>query len=274
MLWVILFGILQGLTEFFPISSSGHLVVFKHIIPGMHKWTNSIELEVAVHLGTTLAILAVFYRDIIAMLKECESIFRALVLEANPKKAFQGKEGLPMVVAILLASIPTAIIGLAFREAFEKMFTSVGLAGVCFAATGTLLWATRAMDGESQQVPLSVGIALLVGIAQGISIVPAISRSGATIAVALILGLNREMAGRFSFLLAVPAILGASLVELGHVTFKKTEFHDMIAAGVAAAVVGYLALIILMPLIKRGRFYYFAYYCWGAAVVALLLSCW
>jgi undecaprenyl-diphosphatase len=277
MLQAILFGVLQGLTEFFPVSSSGHLALFKHFVPGMEKWGSGIEFEVAVHFGTTVAVLAVFYREVIEIVKECVTIVRVAVVERKPAEALRGANGTPWVVAIVVGSIPTVLIAVPFKDVVERMFSSVGLVGVAFAVTGALLWATRWFDSPNsgdRARPLTKLPALVVGAVQGIAIIPGISRSGSTISAGLFLRLDRETAGKFSFLLSVPAVLGANMLKLRHgLSLDAIRLHELIVGTAAAAVVGYVCLRLLMPLIKRGRFYYFAYYCWLAAIVALLLSC-
>jgi undecaprenyl-diphosphatase len=279
MIQAILFGILQGLTEFFPISSSGHLVIFKHIMPGMEQWSQSIEFEVAVHMGTTISVLVLFWRDVVDILKECLNILRAAI--KRDKGVFTTQPGIPMVAAIVVGTIPTGIIALLFKDTFERMFSSVGLVGVTLAITGTLLWATRWFDKPGREDaspaprrPLTFIPAFVVGIVQGIAITPGISRSGSTISAGLMLRLDRETAGKFSFLLSVPAILGACVLKLRHgLELGGPRLYELMAGTVAAAVVGYICLRLLMPLIKHGRFHYFAYYCWLAAAAALLLSC-
>ena len=262
MLQAILFGVLQGLTEFFPVSSSGHLVLFKHAVPGMEKWGESIEFEVAVHLGTTIAVLAVFWRDALAICKDCWDFARARLTRSATEPSPTGQSaGLTMGLAIVIGTVPTGIIALLFKDQFERMFSSVGLVGVALAVTGTLLWATRWFDrANAARRPLSPLRAFIVGVAQGIAITPGISRSGSTISTGFFLRLDRETAGRFSFLLSVPAVLGACALKLRHgFSMEAGQMHELIAGTLAAAVVGYLCLRLLMPLIKRGRFYYFAY---------------
>ena len=219
MLQAILFGILQGLTEFFPVSSTGHLVMFEHIarllggasgpLTEAEKSAQTVQ-TVAVHLGTTLAVLVLFHREVVEMLKECVSILRKTFVERKPLEALQGNGRVPLVVAIVIGTIPTGIIGLALKKTFERMLLSPGAVGIALAVTGVVLWATRWFDrtgrGEgpaSGGNPLTMFRAFIMGIAQGIAVTPGISRSGTTISTGLFLGLERETAGKFSFLLSV-----------------------------------------------------------------------
>lgn len=291
MLQAILFGILQGLTEFFPVSSTGHLVLFDHVARMFwgtgepqtlaEKSAETVQ-TVAVHLGTILAILILFNREVIEISKECVSILRKTFVEKKPLEAVQGPGRVPIIVAIVIGTIPTGIIGLALKKTFERMLSSPGAVGVALGVTGVVLWATRWFDrgdrGENPAPggnPLTMLRAFIMGIAQGVAVTPGISRSGVTISTGLFLGLERETAAKFSFLLSVPAVLAANLLELRDVSMlNAVQIHNILGATVAAAVVGYVCLKFLMPLIKRGRFYYFAYYCWFVAIAALILSCW
>ena len=286
----ILFGVLQGLTEFFPVSSTAHLVLFEDIArkiwgaagPLTEAQKSAMVVQtVAVHLGTTLAVLILFYREVIDILKECPVILRKAFVERKPLEAVQGAGHVPIIVAIVIATLPTGIIGLVLKKSFEWMLSSPGAVGIALAVTGVVLWATRWFDrsrgGASAEAgckPLTMFRAFIMGIAQGIAVTPGISRSGATISTGLFLGLERETAGKFSFLLSVPAVLAANLLELKDVkTLGAVQIHNIIGATIAAAVVGYICLRLVMPIIKRGRFYFFAYYCWFAAIAALILSC-
>ncbi len=301
MIQSVLFGIIQGLTEFLPVSSSGHLVIFKHLVPGMEKWADSVDFEVAVHIGTTLSILVLLWRDVVDLLQDGAAIVRAWLqrlrsggiqsamqeferhVRASPKI---GAIVIPMALAIVVGSLPTAIIALLIRNQVEQMFSSMAIVGVTLAITGTVLWITRWFGSGSPPPPASqtpngrprlelrLLPAVVVGIVQGLAVMPGISRSGSTISAGLIMGLNREVAGKFSFLLSVPAILGAGALKCWHfLTLDPTRLHELFVGGFVSFVVGYVCLRVLMPVIKRGRFYFFAYYCWFAAAVALVLSC-
>jgi undecaprenyl-diphosphatase len=244
-----LLGVVQGLTEFLPVSSSGHLVLAQEALGIEHK---DITFELAVHLGTLVPIFMVYFSDLWQMTK-------APFVEKGP--------------LLILGCIPTAAIGLGFEDFFQSLFNSPGPLVFSFAITGGLLYATRfAPKGDKAALNLPWASALIIGIAQGMAITPGISRSGTTIAVALFLGTSRDFAARFSFLLSIPAILGAVLLQTRDLeSGAHLDWTSLgIGAGVAA-IVGYVALKLLIKLVNSGDFSKFAWYCWGMAGVAGLL---
>ena len=202
----IFLGIVQGLTEFLPVSSSGHLVIFEKII-GLKE--PEILLDTSLHLGTLIAVCIYFRNDLVHMVTELWSF-----VSPGPKKQDVARPNARLAMMVALGSVPTAIIGLAFKDSLEKAFGSLFLVGVMLLITGTIVGITRLIP-KSHNAKMQVGplIALAVGTAQGLAIMPGISRSGSTIVCALLLGLDRELAGRFSFLLAIPAIVGAVILQ-------------------------------------------------------------
>ena len=173
----------------------------------------------------------------------------------------------------MLASIPTAIIGLAFEDLFEQLFHSLTAVGVAFACTGLLLRATRwVADGEHDVATVPWSTALWIGLAQGLAITPGISRSGATIAVAMLLGVRRDVAVMLSFLMSIPAITGAVLLKLRDVELGSSDPTQLLVGSGAAMVTGYAALVLLVALVRRGRFADFSWYLAVVSVVALGLG--
>jgi undecaprenyl-diphosphatase len=255
-----LLGVVQGLTEFLPVSSSGHLVLAQEALGIEH---NDITFELAVHLGTLVPIFMVYFSDLWQMTK-------APFVEKGP---LSDRPATRLLLLLILGCIPTAAIGLGFEDFFQSLFSSPGPLVFSFAITGTLLYATRfAPKGDKAALSLPWASALIIGIAQGMAITPGISRSGTTIAVALFLGTSRDFAARFSFLLSIPAILGAVLLQARDLeSGAHLDWTSLgIGAGVAA-VVGYVALKLLIKLVNSGDFSKFAWYCWGMAGVAGLL---
>lgn len=235
-------GVVQGLTEFLPISSSGHLVLFQRLF-GISKGV--LTFDIAVHLATLTSVIAVFYKDIITILK----------------KPF-GK--LPLL--IVTATIPTAIIGLAFSSIIDKLFESGVTLGIEFLITGAIiLFAESAGNKHKKLDKMNYLDAAIIGTAQGLAILPAVSRSGLTIAGALARGLDREFAAKFSFLVAIPAILGATAKDILGV-FKdgsfKTGIDPLVMAGgmIAAAISGYFAVKFMLKILTKGSMKIFAYY--------------
>ncbi|MFP4453134.1 MAG: undecaprenyl-diphosphate phosphatase [Desulfobacterales bacterium] len=261
-------GIIQGLTEFLPVSSSGHLVLFQNLF-GLHE--PELIFDVAVHIGTLLAVCVYFYGDIFSMI--------AAVIKWAAGFARKTHTGAPapevrLAAMIAVGSVPTAIIGLALHGIADILFSSVLLVGFALIATGLWMWFTRGRDRNGRGVSgLNSMRALLIGIAQGVAVIPGISRSGATIAAGLYLGLDRETAARYSFLLSIPAIAGAALLSIADSPAAgSASLPVILAGGAAAALVGYTALWFLVYLVKKGRLFIFAPYCWIVGGIILVLA--
>ncbi|MEN0068074.1 MAG: undecaprenyl-diphosphate phosphatase [Myxococcota bacterium] len=240
-------GVIQGLTEFLPVSSSGHLVLFQQFIPVAG---DALLFDLVLHVGTLVPVLY-FYRDWVGKL-----ILDPFVGEGP----FLEREGVRWIGYIVLASIPTAIIGIAFKDQFDALFSTPATLAVTFTITALLLLLTSRLDRSYLDKPLSPGVVLLLGIAQGLAITPGISRSGTTIAVALLLGLGREKAARFSFLMSVPAIVGGLLLELRDAELGDVDPVQLAVGGGASLVTGYLALVLLVQVVRQGRMAWFAGY--------------
>ena len=261
----LLLGLVQGLTEFLPISSSGHLVLAQHFL----GWTEpQVLFDVCLHIGTFAAVLAVFWRDILGM------IGGGLSLLAAPGKVFR-QHSLTVdqktCLLVVLGTVPIVALGLFARDFIEGLFASTTAVCVNLLVTGTFLWLTRyAPKGALVPRTTSYGLVLLVGLAQSIALAPGISRSGSTISAALMLGLDRDWAARLSFLLFTPAVMGALLLELLKIKTFDMALTPVIAGTLMAAVSGYLALIWLVKLVRKGSFFKFAPYCWLAGLLGLI----
>ena len=255
-LGALLLGVLQGITEFLPVSSSGHLVLFQQFFDAAGE--DAILFDLILHLGTLIPVLYFYRSDVLCVIRDP-------IVGEGPMLERPGVRLLGLLVA---ASIPTAIIGLAFEDLFEQLFATPAALTLTFAITGCLLYASGRFDKSDKGTKLTVGLALLLGLAQGFAITPGISRSGTTISVALMLGIDRVEAARFSFLMSVPAILGAVLLKLRKADPSTLELLPMGIGFLAALVSGYLALVLLVRVVKQGTFPRFAWYCWGAAIVA------
>jgi undecaprenyl-diphosphatase len=214
------------------------------------------------HLGTLLAVLVYFRKDIWMIIKGIGAAF---------ERKEEGREGAKLLLLIVIASIPTALIGLIFKDWFESLFSKPALVGVMLLVTGSFLWLTRWVNKKGRPfVRMGWIDALLIGIAQGLAIVPGISRSGATISTGLFLGLNRELSGRFSFLLSIPAIVGATFIEFQTIGLSEEVWISLIGA-TAAFVVGLLTLPFLMSIIKMQKLSNFSYYCWIVGILIIIL---
>ncbi len=247
----IILGLLQGATEFLPVSSSAHLVIGQHLLgidsPG-------VLLEIMLHLGTLLSVVVYFRRDIVALL--------AGALDRSADGAPARRE----IGFLALATLPAVLVALILPEAVDAAFESVAFVGWMLLVTSLVLVSSRWTGGEAGL--LTVRIALLIGLAQAFAILPGISRSGATIVAGLWLGLAGTTAARFSFLMAIPAILGAALFKLAGGV--PAEALPSLAIGVAvAALTGYAIIAWLMRLIGQGRLYLFAGYTLLAGLVVI-----
>lgn len=273
--WLITFGaaiflgILQGLTEFIPVSSSGHLVILEKLLGQKHP---DLFFDTMLHAGTLIAVIAVFRSDLVNLTQSFFALIRQIVSKNPLKKSINFDPQQKLIGLILISTIPTAIIGFFFQDWFERLFSSLLAVGISLLITGTLLGLTRRFTLPSRDIQdMSILHALIIGIAQGIAITPGISRSGATIATALFLGINRELAGRFSFLIFIPAILGALILnfhfpELG----TKSYLYFVLAGTLAASMTGYLALKALLRFVNQGKLYIFAPYLYAIGLFAIV----
>jgi len=248
----ILLGIVQGATEFLPVSSSGHLVVSQELlkvqIPG-------ILFEVAVHLATLLSILLVYRERVTDLTLGC----------------LRGEgDSWRYLGLLVLATIPAAILGVFFEDAISSFFDDPAVVGVAFLVTGVFLFSARPALRRNPADEPTVRTALLMGVAQGFALVPGISRSGSTVVAGLWGGVSGREAAAFSFLMAVPAILGAAVLKLPDAQAAGLSTGALLAGSAAAAVTGVLAIRSFVALLRRQAFHGFAYYLWPAGVGFLL----
>ena len=263
----IVLGIVQGLTEFLPISSSGHLIAVRELFDW--QFADDLTFDVSLHLGTTIAILVFFWREWVQM---ASSAFRRLTGERGVEPA--GVFDYRMLVFVAVGSVPVAIVGLAFNSWIEDEIRSPIVVGMMLIVFGlTLAFADWA--GRRQRTLSDLGLrdALLIGLAQAVSLVPGASRAGVTISAGLLLGFTREAAARFSFVLSTPAIAGAGILTLGE-AIRDDELSgnlDVIIAGTAvAAVVGWLIIGVLLRIVQSHSFLPFVIY--RLAVGAFLIA--
>ena len=266
---VILLGIIQGLTEFLPVSSSGHLVLLQNLFGFSEP---ELLLDISLHIGTLFAVCIVFSKEIRSILLTVLRIPGLIRSSEGISSLIAENEQVKILVLIIAGSIPTAILGLFFRKIADQIFGNVCIVGIMLLLTGTLLWFTRQAGLRNRNLKqVAIKDALIIGLAQGIAILPGISRSGSTISTALFLGVNREVAGRYSFLLSIPAILGALIMGIDFSSVNESISAEMILMGtVAAGIVGYLALRVLLQVVKRGQMHCFAPYCWLIGVAAVV----
>ncbi|MEC9281964.1 MAG: undecaprenyl-diphosphate phosphatase [Bdellovibrionota bacterium] len=264
-------GAIQGLTEFLPVSSSGHLVIGQKLF-GFEF--HDIFFDVVLHLGTLIAVLIVYRKVIIDIIKE---VFEAFLKRKNTT-------GLMVLLYMFIASIPTALIGLGFKDQFEALFQNIQAVAACLAFTGAVLLLQKFLRKEHKQEALSEirlnpdllknfswKVALFIGIAQSLAIAPGVSRSGMTISMGLILGLAGAEAALFSFLIAIPAILGASLLQLKDLGDQVIQWQSVSIGFGSALIFGYLGLIAVLKLVRKQRLELFSVYLWVLSIAVLML---
>ncbi len=253
-------GILQGLTEFLPVSSSGHLVLVQSWLPGFRE--TGVLFHATVHLATLGAVLLYFRNDV------------AVLAHAGLRPRSSDPAAVRLLGLVLAGTLPTALIGLLFKDGLEHLFSSVPTAASMLLVTGTLLAATDRARGKGADIEkMRVWHALLIGLVQGMAIIPGVSRSGATVAAGVLSGLGRNLALRYSFLLSIPAILGAFTLQLlSHGLDGTLEINapGYAVAFVAAFVTGYLGIEVLLRVLLSRRLTWFALYCWGLGLTVLI----
>ncbi len=262
---LIILGIIQGLTEFLPISSSAHLVFAEHFL---HVARPGILIEALLHLGTTVALIVLLWPDVRRLLLGFFSVLR------RPRVIGRGDSGAygRLALLILLTTIVTSVIGLAFQKQFEAMFTSVRATAVQLIITGFILLLARERNRRGM-LTMGTADAAVLGVAQGIAIIPGISRSGIVIVGGLWMGFAREDAALLSLLTAIPALLGVALLSLKDVGEAAVLGYGPLSllAGFAAAVVfGGIAVRWLLDIARRDRFRVFSLYCWVVGVAVVL----
>ncbi len=255
-----LLGVLQGLTEFLPVSSSGHLAVLQKILDVRGP---VLFLDVMLHVGTLIAIFVVFSKDI-----------RVVLTSMFTKGGGQSPGAARLGWLAILGTVPIGVIGILFNRWIERAFNILPLIGGMFIITGILLFAVRNKQGERSEEDLTVRDAAWVGIYQAIALLPGISRSGMTIGTGLFLGIERGLSVRFSFLMAIPAILGALVLKAGELSGRTggMDIGPIFLGTVIAAVVGYFGLKGLIRLTISGKLYLFSFYLWALGLVVLWTS--
>lgn len=257
----LILGIVQGLTEFLPISSSGHLVIGAEIL---HFNEPGIFFEVFLHCGTLIAVLLVFRRELFLMVRSL--LTSSSIRRADPELTFYFQWN----INIIIATLPAVAVGLLFKDAIESVFNNVLLVFVMLAITGMAMIMTRFVHEKGTAItPLR---AFLIGTAQAFAILPGISRSGSTIFTGMLLGVNRETAARFSFIMSIPAILGAVVLHFGELLASQSSsgVTAAILTGTAASIFsGYFAIILLIRVVRKGKLEWFGYYCLLLSVLGI-----
>ncbi len=266
-LWkAIVLGIIQGLAEFLPISSSGHLVLAEKIL---NFTVGGLAFEVFLHFGTLLAVVWVFRKDLWKMVLALPVLFA--VLKKNSGLPDEQKNYALLIWYLFLGSIPAAAVGLFFESQIEQLFESALLVLFMLFLTGLIMWSARYTRESNTE--LTAGRSLLIGTAQALAIIPGISRSGSTIVSGLWMGIPRDLVARYSFLLSVPVIFGATVIkfkDLIHNPLPHDQLLGIALGTVASAVSGYFAIIWLLDLIRRQKLEWFGVYCIAVSLIGLV----
>lgn len=280
-LWkAILLGLIQGITEFLPVSSSGHLAIFQYIFKV--NTDTGMLFEVMLHLGTLISVCIVFWKDIRKLFIEgihilvdafvnlkikftkSDEKYRRIVTNAYRK----------FVLLILATSVPTALIGLILNNVMDAATSSLLVPGICLIINAIILLVVGSLPGGKKKVKkTSYKEAAVIGVAQGLAVLPGISRSGSTISACLGLGFDRSFAVKYSFIASLPAIIGANLLELRHLgeaVSSGGEILYYVVGMIVAGIAGYICIRIMMRVVSEKKFSYFAYYCAIVGVISLI----
>lgn len=281
LLKAIILGLIQGLAEFLPISSSGHLAIFKYVLD--FNAEAGLLFDVLLHLGTLAAVFVAFRRDIFELIREGFSIigqfFRSMYLRWIKREAWQPVITTPyrrFVMMVIISTIPTGIMGILFQDAINAASATLIVPGVLLLLNGIqLLISDHLADGALTEATASYGKAAIVGTAQGIATFPGISRSGTTITACLACGFSREFAVKYSFIMSIPAILGALVLELldfAPESLTVSDWTNYLAGTVIAGIVGYVCIKTMLVVVRGKKFKYFAYYCFAMGAFAVIFS--
>lgn len=259
LLKAILLGIIQGLTEFLPVSSSGHLVIGSELL-NFHD--PGIAFEVFLHVGTLLAVVIAFRKDLLHMVRSLFSTPTQRKADAELQRAFMWN------IYIILATLPAVFVGLFLKDSIEDFFSNILVTFTMLAVTGCIMLLTTRL--KKQKGAVTGTKALWMGVAQAMAILPGLSRSGSTIFTGMALGVHRETAARFSFIMSIPAILGAAVLQVSDLIAappSSSEIGHIMVGTVASLLSGYFAIILLMRFVRKGQLHWFGYYCLSLSLI-------
>lgn len=243
----IILSVVQGLTEFLPVSSSGHLAVLQNLFGEVN-----ISFDIFLHFATLLAIIVYFYKDICNIIKD-------FLMMKTKSKNFK------LAIYLIVASIPAAIFGFMLKNYISYFFLNMFMVAASFVISGVFLFAASRIKKNKS---INLKNTFMVGLAQALAIIPGVSRSGATISTGILMGIKKQEAIRFSFLLAIPAIMGATALKMDSLSFN----YSLIIPFLITFSIGLASIHLLMKFIKQENLKYFAYYCWFVAILILVLK--
>ncbi|RKQ32615.1 undecaprenyl-diphosphate phosphatase [Oceanobacillus halophilus] len=258
----LILGLVQGITEPIPISSSGHLVIFRELF-GIE--TTGLSFEIFVNFASLLAILVIYRKDIIRLIKN--GVLYTLKKEEEAKSDFR------FIVYLVIATIPVGVTGVLFGDAIGDLLSKPVVVGYTLLITAAALWIIRNLRGRKNDGDLTTKDAIIVGLAQTVALTPGISRSGSTIVASMLVGMKQETALRFSFLLYIPVSLGTAILDLPDM-FASDEFQAMLVpnliAFITAFLASYFALRWFMDIMAKGNLKYFSYYCVVVGILVII----
>ncbi|UCB44678.1 MAG: undecaprenyl-diphosphate phosphatase [Spirochaetota bacterium] len=265
----IILALMQGATEFLPISSSGHLVLTRSFL-GISNIP--ILFDLILHLGTVSATIIVYYKTIGDIFKDI-GIWMFCIKTEKKRNIQEGN--VKLFFFILISAVVTGIIGFLFKRRIIDLFYNTSMVSILLFVTGLILIITRFIEEGGKGIDeISIPVPMIIGATQAFSMLPGISRSGCTISAGLIMGMNREFAGLYSFLLSIPSVIGASVFEYirsSQYLYEQVSVPVMVTAFFLSLIAGYAALNILLRFLKRGKLYIFSFYCFCAGAVGLIL---
>ena len=269
-LMAILMGIIQGVAEFLPISSSGHLALFQQFFGMENIEEKYMMFTVMLHFGTLISVLVVYWKEVVEMIRE---FFLGIAALAGKDTGTPPPPARRMVMLIIIATLPLFVMVL-LQDAVNALFASSIMVSIALLATGCILFfSDRLAHGRKTAKNATITDALIVGCGQALAVIPGLSRSGTTISVGMLRGFDRAFAVRFSFLMSLPAIVGANILELKDAAesgFVTSELPMYLVGVAVAAVVGYFAIRLVKSLSDKGKFGKFAYYCWAVGLGSLI----
>tara|TARA_B100000945_G_scaffold301692_1_gene284682 strand:- start:1790 stop:2557 length:768 start_codon:yes stop_codon:yes gene_type:complete len=252
--WIqaLILGLVQGITEFLPISSSGHLVLSKHLL---NIKESGILIEVALHFGTLIAIIIYYYNDLVDLSKD-------FVYNRQNSRSY--------ILKIIIATLPAIVVGLFLQNLIEEYFT-ISIIKITFFLTGIILMSTL-FYSNNKSSNISIKQAVIIGLLQAFAILPGISRSGITISIAMLLGIKKEESARFSFYLAIPILSGAVLLQIYKINnIISINYLPLIIGIISSALTGYMVIDWLLSVIYRGRFWFFSIYCIMLSIITIII---
>lgn len=272
----LILGFIQGLTEFLPISSSGHLAIIQNFYKGLDD--ADVLFDILLHVGTLFVVFLYYRREILTLIRTALSWVVPGSMQrtslSDPEAANELVMNRKMILLILVGTVPTGLIGVALQSIIKESFSSLPLVAICLLVTGVILYLADTLGMASGKKTISYKDALIIGTVQGIAVFPGISRSGSTISSGILLGIERTAAARFSFLLSIPAILGAVVLEgKDLLTLAQTPNFGLYLLGTLVAfLTGYAAITTLITLVVKRKLTWFSLYCWILGGGILLYS--